>query len=288
VTNHQVRRSSDSEPPTSRALRSVGVRPTKSLGQNFLQDEDVVRRMVDALEVSVDDVVIEVGPGLGILTIALLNQGARVTAIEIDPQLVAYMREKVRSPRLTVIEADALNVSIGSLLSSSSDYLFAANLPYSSAPAIVRRFLECEPAPKRMAIMVQREVAERMSASPGRMSVLSIAMQIHARARIVFDVPPEAFIPMPKVTSSVVMLEPFAESRVDPSERESFFRVVTAGFLQRRKTLLNALENGLNLDREFVRSVLGQSNVEPARRAQTLSVDEWLAVVANLNELEAG
>lgn len=264
-------------PVPSRAfLEEIGVRPSKGRGQNFLREAWVVERMAKELEVGPEDLVVEVGPGLGALTSALLATGATVHAVELDENLAAYLRTALVSDRFHLICADARAVSIDEIVPEGRKYDLAANLPYSSAPVILRHFLESAHPPERSICMVQREVALRMAADPPDMSILAVAVQVYATARLLFDVPPEAFVPRPKVSSSVVLLERNPRPLITPSERGSFFRLVTAGFAQKRKTVLNSLSASLPADRDTVRAMLEKCAIEPMRRAETLSVAEWI------------
>ena len=167
----------------------------------------MVERMAAELAIGPEDLVVEVGPGLGALTGALLATGATVRAIEVDDNLAAYLQSEIASDHFSLVHADARAVSIAEIVPNGRMYDLAANLPYSSAPAILRHFLESEHPPERAICMLQREVAQRMTADPPEMSVLGVAVQVYATASLLFDVPPEAFVPKPKVYSSVVLLE---------------------------------------------------------------------------------
>lgn len=267
-------------PVPSRAfLEEIGVRPSKGRGQNFLKEAWVVDRMAAELGIGPGDLVVEVGPGLGALTGALLATGATVHAIELDDQLAAYLRTTLASEQFVLTSTDARTAPIDEIVPEGRDYALAANLPYSSAPAILRHFLEAERPPARSICMVQREVALRMSAEPPDMSILGVSVQLYATPQLLFDVPPDAFVPKPKVVSSVVMLHRRAAPLIDRDEREPFFRIVTAGFAQKRKTVLNSLAAALPADRETVRALLESCGIDPMRRAETLNVQEWIALM---------
>jgi 16S rRNA (adenine1518-N6/adenine1519-N6)-dimethyltransferase len=262
----------------SRTLAGLNMRPTKGRGQNFMIDQSVVRRIVDVLRPTSGDHVVEVGPGLGILTTELLKRSGSVTAIEIDERLASHLRDEFTEDRFTLVVDDALTAPPESFNPGNQSYLFAANLPYSAGSAIIRRFLELPLPPNRMVVMVQREVAERMTAVPPGMSILGVAVQLYSRASIAFDVPPTAFKPRPKVTSSVVLLEPFAERRLSAADRQAFFELVHAGFHQKRKQLINTLSNGLDLTKPEVDRWLTEAGVSPDQRAETLDVETWLTL----------
>ncbi|TXG78947.1 MAG: ribosomal RNA small subunit methyltransferase A [Thermomicrobiales bacterium] len=265
--------------PSRAFLEEIGVRPSKGRGQNFLKEAWVVERMAAELAIGPGDVVVEVGPGLGALTGALLDTGATVSAIEVEDQLAAYLQRQLRSERFTLVHADARTVSIDEIVPEGRIYDLAANLPYSSAPVILRHFLEAERPPQRSICMVQREVALRIAAEPPDMSILGVAVQIYANARVLFDVPPEAFVPRPNVVSSVVLIERRPNALIERWERAGFFRLVTAGFAQKRKTVLNSLAAALPADRDAIRCRLENAGVDPMRRAETLSVEDWIALM---------
>lgn len=243
----------------------------------------MVERIASALEIGPGDFAVEVGPGLGALTGALLDSGAQVIAIEIDEQLAEYLQRELGGDRLTLVRSDARTVSIDEIVPAGQNYVFAANLPYSSAPAILRHFLESERPPERSICMVQREVALRIAADPPDMSILGVAVQLYATASLLFEVPPEAFVPRPKVTSSVVLLQRHPKSLIPDDERPAFFRLVTAGFAQKRKTVLNSLAAALPTDREEMRTALERTHIDPMRRAETLSVEDWIALLRTLH-----
>lgn len=267
---------SELQPPSRAFLREIGVQPSKGRGQNFLKEQWVVDRMAAELEVGSGELVIEVGPGLGALTSALLDTGATVRAVEIDENLAAYLERALDSGRFSVVRADARAVSIDEIVPAGRKYAFAANLPYSSAPVILRHFLESERPPERSICMVQREVALRIAADPPEMSILGVAIQVYAKARLLFDVPPDAFVPRPRVVSSVVLLEQRTEPLISVGERAAFFRLVNAGFAQKRKTVLNSLTAALPCDRDALRQALERAGIDPMRRAETIAVPEWI------------
>ena len=268
--------------PSRKFLEELGVRPSKGRGQNFLKEAWVVERMAAELAIGPDDLIVEVGPGLGALTGALLATGAAVTAIEIEERLAGWLQETFGSDQLAVVNADARSVSIDQIVPAGRNYDLAANLPYSSAPAILRHFLESERPPQRSICMVQREVGQRMTAVPPDLSLLGVSVQVYATARILFEVPPEAFVPKPRVTSSVVLLEQRPAPLIEPAERAAFFRLVTAGFAQKRKTILNSLAAALPADREQMRVTLEATGIDPMRRAETLAVEEWVRLLQAL------
>jgi len=258
-------------------MAELGVRPSKGLGQNFLFERGIVQKMVRVAGIRPDDTVLEVGPGLGILTSELLRSAKRVVAVELDRTLAAHLRRAFGDdPRFALVEGDVLDLDVADLV-PPEPYVVAANLPYSVGSAVLRHLLEAEHPPERLAVMLQLEVAERLVARPPEMSVLGIAVQFFAEARIAFRVPPGVFIPPPTVESAVVVLD--AKPAPLPREaRRSFFRIVNAGFRQKRKQVANSLAAELGLPKDEVVAWLEAVGIDPMRRAQTLSVDEWVAL----------
>jgi len=256
-----------------------GFRARKSLGQHHLVDAGVLGRILAAAELTEEDVVLEVGPGLGTLTRELVERVSRVVAVEMDPRLAGSLPSRLGHPaNLTTVEADARTMDIGSLVGNEPGYKVVANLPYYAANPIVRRLLEAEPKPGLMVVMVQQEVARVMVAEPGRMGLLSVATQYYARPALVCDVPPAAFRPVPKVTSAVVRLEIRPHPAVAVGDREAFFALVRAGFSAPRKQLRHSLSHGLGVPVAVVGQLLEGLDLDGRRRAETLTLDEWAAV----------
>lgn len=263
-----------SSPSWRDRLRELGLSPSKALGQNFLHDPAIVRRIADNAGIQPGDVVLEIGPGLGILTEELARRAARVVAIELDRQLAGYL-PRVMPPNVEIVEGDALAVDPPRL--AGTDYLVVANLPYSSGTAIVRHLQEADPPPRSLTIMLQREVAERMAAMPPHMSILAVAVQFYGAPSVLFRVGGGAFVPPPRVESAVVRIVSHPPP-LPRSSHEGFFRVVAAGFGQRRKQLANALSAGLFLHRDIVLAALERAGVPFEERAERLGVDDWVRV----------
>lgn len=249
-------------------------RARKSLGQNFLVDGGVRSRIVSAAELTTEDTVVEVGPGRGFLTRALAERAGSVVAVELDAALAAALEEKAL-PSVRVVSADAREIPIESLVGDSAPYKLVANLPYYAASPIIRRFLESHHKPEVMVVMVQREVAQTMTAKQGKMGLLSVATQVYGRTRVVCHVPPRAFRPVPKVWSSVVRIDVYDAPTVPFDSPQGFFEVVRAGFSAPRKQIRNSLANGLDIPSARSERVLGEARIDPSRRAQTLTVAEW-------------
>lgn len=277
------RKQRDSSPGRTyrpRELREARVSPSKALGQHFLTDYTYVNRIASALDLTPESVVVEIGPGLGVLTERLAAAAGRVICVELDSELASRLREKMPAP-VTVVEGDALLADPAQLLEDaglppSTPYVLAGNLPYNVGTAIVRRFLEAEHQPERLVVMLQKEVADGMAASEGELGLLGVSVQVYARAKKLFNVPPRAFYPPPRVTSAVVRLDTHPAPMITPDERDAFFRVVRAGFSAPRKQVRNTLAHGLGLPPTEVAAVLEAEGLQPGLRPQDLSVDDWL------------
>jgi 16S rRNA (adenine1518-N6/adenine1519-N6)-dimethyltransferase len=253
--------------------------PRKSLGQHFLADSRIAGRILDAADLSLDDLVVEIGPGRGALTKRLVGRVNRVVAIELDSNLAAALPERLEFPEnLTCVEADARVVDLAELIAPETSYKVVANLPYYAANPIVRRLLESQPKPSVLVVMVQQEVAKNMVAQPGDMGILSVATQFYAKAKMVCSVPPKSFRPPPKVTSAVVRLDVLPTPAVAVVSEEGFFTVVRAGFAAPRKQIRNSLSQGLRIEPTAGGKILEQAGVDATRRPQTLNIDEWAGI----------
>ena len=264
--------------PGERATSKGPHRPRakKSLGQHFLVDRRVLGRIIEAADLSPDDVVLEVGPGRGFLTRALAERAGRVVAVEMDENLADRLAEKFRDGLgVDVVPADAREVDIDTLVAPETPYKVVANLPYYAASPIIRRFLEAAHKPTLMVVTVQREVAQEMVARPGKMRLLSVATQLYSNPKVVCYVQPRAFRPAPKVTSAVVRIDVLSQPAVALDSTEGFFRLVKAGFSAPRKQIHNCLRHGLDISPEETRAMLLGAGIDPTRRPQTLSLPEW-------------
>ena len=259
-------------------------RHRKSLGQHFLHDSRVVQRIVVAAELTAGDTVIEIGPGRGVLTRRLVHAADRVIAVELDPDLFRELPSRlVNPPNLQCVMGDAREMELAPLVGVCSGhatfrYKVLGNLPYYAANPIIRRTLESSEPPSLALFMVQKEVADSMTASPGRMGLLSVATQFYAEARTVCSVPPSAFRPAPKVRSAVVRLDVRRQPAVAVESREEFFEVVRAGFSAPRKQLHNSLSHGLGISTAQGSAVLEEAAIDGRRRPATLTLEEWGAI----------
>lgn len=262
-------------------------RAKKSLGQHFLVDRGVLRRILEAAELSPTDVAVEIGPGQGLLTRELAARVGRVVAVELDDVLAGRLTVDFQGqPHVSVVHADAREVDIEALVEPGTPYKLVANLPYYAASPIIRRFLRAAHKPTLMVVMVQREVAREMAAQPDKMGFLSVTTQLYAKPRIVCTVPPGAFRPRPKVASAVLRLDVLPGLALDVDSEERFIEVVRAGFSAPRKQLHNCLRKGLDQSSEVVDEVLSEAGIEPSRRAETLSLSEWGALYHAFKRLE--
>lgn len=260
-------------------------KPKKSLGQNFLIDPAVVEAIVSAAAIAPGTRVLEIGPGTGALTAALLEAGAEVLAVEVDPRMAAEVRRRFDDhERLRLVEADVLGIDLAAFLwTDGGPYRVVANLPYYITAPILRRLLALNPQPEGLVLMVQKEVGERLSAPAGNTSLLSIMAQYYADVRLCFLVPKEAFSPAPKVDSAVVALRP--KLAYDAEKDRALFRIVKAGFAARRKTLANNLATLLPFSKAEIGALLeSELGLRQDIRAQALTVDDWVRLEMLLSE----
>lgn len=267
----------------SALLKKYKLFPKKGLGQNFLTDPHHLQKIVEAAELSPADTVLEIGPGPGTLTQRLCAVAGQVIAVELDGQMVHLLRtEYGHLSNLTVVEADILQTNLADLLPATPNYKVVANLPYYITSAVLRHLLESRPRPQRLVVTVQKEVAQRIVAGPGQMSLLAVSVQFYGRPALVQRIPAGAFYPPPNVDSAVVRIDTYDTPPLPVDDVNRFFEVVKAGFSQKRKQLKNTLAAGLNLPAVDVVETLEAAGIEPRRRAQSLSMAEWGRLVAAL------
>jgi len=271
---------------TKRLLRRFDHRARKSLGQHFLIDEEVLRLITSAAELTPADLVVEVGPGLGVLTRELARQAGGVIAVELDDKLVAILKPALAPfPNVVIVNGDILKIEPATLLEEhkekfpevgiASNYKVVANLPYYITSAVMRHFLEASVKPQIMVVTVQKEVAQAIAAKPGDMSVLSVSVQFYGQPEIVSYVPARCFYPAPEVDSAILRVDLYARPPVAVTDARSFFELVRAGFSTPRKQIVNSLAQGLKLPKAEVLSLLVKAQIAQQRRAETLSLDEW-------------
>ena len=260
-------------------LRQFNLRPDKRLGQNFLMDDHALRKITDIAEIAPDEVVLEIGPGLGSLTRHLARKAHQVVAVELDERLIPALRHVLDPyPNVRILQGDILRQDIQQLVQSPA-YLVVANIPYYITSLLIRRLLEAPLLPKRLVLTVQMEVAERICAEPGKLSLLALSVQVYGQPRVRARLPAEAFHPTPKVASAVVRVDLHAAPRIPPGQLEAFFHLAKAGFSQKRKTIKNALAAGMRWTPAEGEAILKTAGIDPQRRAESLSLDEWAQLV---------
>ena len=265
---------------------SPHVKAKKSLGQNFLQHPTYLEKIVAAAELTPDDLVLEIGPGQGVLTRVLVARAAGVVAVELDDRLITPLRAMFATQldRVQIVHGDILEMDPVTLVDQlasqlnrgegGSPYKVVANLPYYITSAALRQLLEARRPPVRAVLLVQLEVAQRICAEPGDMSLLAVSVQYYARPQLIARVPAGAFRPIPKVDSAILRLDVYPEPAVALAP-EPFFTLVRAGFGQKRKQLLNSLSAGLGRPKAEIVEVLACAGIDPMRRAETLALGEW-------------
>jgi 16S rRNA (adenine1518-N6/adenine1519-N6)-dimethyltransferase len=297
-------------------LRRHGIQPSKGLGQNFLIDRRIQQRIVEVADLDREDIVLEIGPGLGLLTREMAARAGHVVAVELDRRMIEVLQDTFSGvDNVHVIQGDILEIdpptaiiqalglsdaeekgralggdhALGPTgrgsLTHDWDYKVVANLPYYITSAVLRHVLNTAPRPQQITVMVQREVAQRIVAQPGDLSLLAIGVQVFGEPRIAFRVPAGAFFPRPKVDSALLQINVYPEPRVPVEQLDAFFTIVRAGFGQKRKQLHNSLAAQLPLTHDVIRDALQQAGIDPRRRAQTLSIEEWLALLNTLPQL---
>jgi 16S rRNA (adenine1518-N6/adenine1519-N6)-dimethyltransferase len=281
TSSNKSRRPAGRRVRAPRELREAGLSARKTLGQHFLRDAAALRRIADAVEARPNEAVIEIGAGLGALTERLAERAQRVVAIELDDGLAAHLRQRFGSTNVTVVHGDALALDPVGLLAdagSTMSYAVAGNLPYQIAQPLLRHYLEAQPPPRRLVVMVQAEVAESIVAAPGAMTLLGLSVQVYGEARILFRLPPSAFYPPPRVRSAVVRIDVSTRPLVPVGDIDGFFAIARAGFTTRRKQLRNALANGLDIAAADAAAILTAAGIDPKRRAQELRLEDWVAL----------
>jgi 16S rRNA (adenine1518-N6/adenine1519-N6)-dimethyltransferase len=268
---------------TKKLLRRYDIHTKKRLGQHFLVDDSVLEKILEAADLSPGDTVIEVGPGLGLMTAKLAKRAGWVIAIELDNRLAAILKETLATENVVVLNEDVLGIAPATILKGSAppfppalrSYKVVANLPYYITSPVLRHFLEAPVKPQTMVVMVQKEVARTIAAEAGQRSLLSIAVQFYGNPSIITDVPAAAFFPPPEVDSAVVKIDVYRKPPVPVVDATGFFQFVRAGFTAARKQVANSLARGLGLPKEAVLSLLVKAGIDPRRRAETFSLEEW-------------
>lgn len=256
-------------------MDSYELYPKKSLGQNFMHDPNALDKIISTAEVTADDTVVEVGPGTGALTEKLAEKAREVFSIELDDRLQPVLEDKFNDVQnVYFVFNDILKTDVPSLV-GHHDFIVVANVPYYISSAIIWHFLEPDHRPKRMVMTMQYEVAERIMEKPDNMSLLTVAVQFYGKPTIVNKLSPAVFWPRPNIHSAVMRIDTHPTPPVDVPSAKAFFRVVKAGFSMKRKQLKNSLSGGLQIKSKVAGAILQEANIDPQRRAETLTLDEW-------------
>jgi len=269
--------------------QAYDITPNRSKGQNFLISQKVLEQIAACANLSTDDEILEVGPGLGILTELLVKRAKRVISVELDKKLFTFLQLKFSEVKnLELINDDILKFQPKSLKLSALSYKIVANLPYNITSIFLKKFLTDEFRPKEMTLLVQKEVAQRICASPGQMSLLAISIQLYASPKIISIVDKSNFWPSPEVNSAVIKIENIKSSKevdnyLKGITEQFFWRIVKIGFSSKRKQLQNNLAAGLKISNDQVKKVLKKANFDPQIRAQNLSITDWITLAQNLS-----
>ncbi|HPL81529.1 MAG TPA: 16S rRNA (adenine(1518)-N(6)/adenine(1519)-N(6))-dimethyltransferase RsmA [Anaerolineaceae bacterium] len=260
---------------THALIRKYAIRPKKSLGQNFLIEPSGLRKVLSAAELQGDEQVLEVGAGLGSLTVLLAQNAREVIAIEIDQTLFPALQEAISQYKnVKTAHGDILELDLTNLL-SDEPFVVVANIPYYITSAIIRKLLETQKRPTHMVLTIQKEVAERIIARDGKMSLLALSVQIYGKPELVATIPAGAFYPAPDVDSAVLKLSLYEQPIIEDANTDAFFKLATAGFSQKRKTLRNSLAAGLGISAQESEGLLDKAQIQSTRRAETLHLQEW-------------
>lgn len=265
-------------------MRKHGLSVRKSLGQNFLLDASALEKVVAAAEIPADATVLEIGPGLGSLTRYLARAAAHVVAVELDANLIPALREVLAGEdNVTIIHGDILQQDMAALISAPG-YLVVANIPYYITSAVIRHLLETPVRPSRLVLTMQKEVADRICAKPGDLSLLALSVQVYGNPRPVARIPAGAFYPPPKVDSAVLRVDLYPQPRIPENRMDTFFSLAKAAYAQKRKTLRNTLSAGLRWPPDRTVKLLEACGIDPMRRAETVSLEEWAGLVQAYQE----
>lgn len=268
-------------------LSRYGLHPSKGLGQNFLQDTDVLKNIVKLAGIQLTDNVLEIGPGLGNLTRYLALSAHSVTAVELDRKLFPVLENVLGSNKnIRLIQGDILQLDLGEVM-GGVEYIVVANIPYYITSAVIRHLLETVPPPQRVILTVQKEVAERICAEKGEMNILALSVQVYGKPIISEIIPAKAFYPPPNVDSAVLRIEILTRPVIPSAYLDIFFMLIKAGFSQKRKILRNSISGGLHVSPDQSENILTAAGIDPRRRAETLSLEEWGSLCKKLIESRA-
>lgn len=265
-------------------LKQYGLRADKKLGQNFLHDDSALIKICETAEISDSDSVLEIGPGLGSLTRYLAASSADLTVVELAPDLLPPLKWILKPyPHVKIIQGDILKLNIADII-KKQNYIVAANIPYNITSAIIRHLLESEIKPKRIVLTIQKEVAQRICEEPGDLSLLALSVQVYGKPSLQAVIPAESFHPIPKVDSAILRIDIYDEPLIEKELLDTFFKLIKAGFSQKRKMLRNSLASGLHISSQVVDELLESASIESKRRAETLSIAEWQRLCRQWNQ----
>ena len=249
------------------------IKPIKRLGQNFLIDKQVIKKVIQTANLQTKDVVLEIGPGTGALTQEIAKRVKKVIAVEKDINMCKILKQAIRDfKNVEIVNQDILkNYELGI---RNYEYKIVANLPFYITAPVIRKFLEIKNPPKEMTLIIQKEVAQRICAKPPKMSILAVSVQFFAKPKIISYVSKKSFYPQPKVDSAIIKIVP--EKKYKDVDVDLFFKIVKAGFAHPRKQLANNIANGLKLNKQKINDLLLKNNIKPSQRAETLSINDWI------------
>lgn len=262
-------------------LLKYGSRPSKGLGQNFLIDENILKKIIKSADIKPDDVILEVGPGIGTLTVELAKKARKIIAVEKDKIMIEVLKETLKGYKnIEVINADILKIKSENYF-KNKDYKLVANIPYYLTSPLIRKFLEEKKPPQEIILMLQREVAQRICTKPPHMSILAVSVQFYAEPKIISYVSKNCFWPAPKIDSAIIKIIPKIKTDKKQIDTDLFFKILKAGFSQPRKQLVNNLTslkflNGVKLTKDQISEWLLKNKINPNQRAETLSVSDWI------------
>lgn len=256
----------------------INLKPKKHLGQNFLTDRNILQKIIDSADIKPDDVILEVGPGTGILTQELAKKAKKIIAVEKDASIIETLKENIKDfNNIEIINEDILRYNL-----PEKKYKIIANIPYYLTSPLIRKFLEEKNQPEELILMIQKEVAQRIVATPPKMSLLAVSVQFYADAKILFSVSKNSFWPVPKIDSAIIKINP---RKVSPNiNPELFFKIVHAGFSQPRKQLAGNLSKNLKIKKQKIEEILLQNKIQPNQRAETLYIEEWKSLAKTLDK----
>lgn len=254
-------------------LKKYNLRPSRGLGQNFLIDKIAIKRIIAAADLKLKDTVVEIGPGLGVLTMELTKKVKKVIAVEKDPNMCEILRQNLsNSKNIEIIEEDIRKITDYQL--PVTDYKLIANLPFYLTAPVIRKFLEFENQPELMVLIIQKEVAQRIVAQPPKMNLLAVSVQFYTEPKIITYVSRKCFWPQPKVDAAIIKLKTICLR--SKNDKDLFFKIVRSGFSQPRKMLINSLSRNLKIDKINIKGLLWKNNIQPNQRAETLSIKNWI------------